>query len=100
MLSFMAPPDYRIGDTASVKINGEPTAITWLDAHTVVLGDTDRRRVLQSHLDHDHLGRAARSFLCGASADEADAPDTVALHYFGANGQPVTRVLRNKPGPR
>jgi hypothetical protein len=66
MFVMHMPLSFKIGDTANVNINREPTTLTWRDVSTLVIGSDDARRIVQSG-DDDGL----RCFVC----TDADGDD-------------------------
>ena len=75
MFMIHMPKDFRLGDTADVRINLEPKRLTWRDADTLVIEPGDERKIHQSFEENDLL-----CFICGDP--EGDDPPTV----FGAPG--------------
>ncbi|HYT57856.1 MAG TPA: hypothetical protein VEQ38_24380 [Verrucomicrobiae bacterium] len=59
MFSIAMPESFKIGDTAAVSVNKKPATVFWRDADTLVLNDTDARRILHSYLNGD-----LRQFYC------------------------------------
>ena len=46
MFALTMPAAFAIGQTADVKINGDQTQVTWLDAETLRIGADDPRKIL------------------------------------------------------
>lgn len=62
---------FQVGDRAKILINGEPATLTYRDPDTLVINDTDARRILATDTGFDGAGRAVRTFTCGdAESDE------------------------------
>jgi hypothetical protein len=60
---------FRVGDTATVRINGAAATLTWRDARTLVINGTDARTILDRRLVPNRAGGALlRAFTC-ADAD-------------------------------
>ena len=47
MLKIAMPRNFKLGDTAPVKINGAPATLTWQDQNTLVINGSDTRRILR-----------------------------------------------------
>jgi hypothetical protein len=95
MFILSMPTTFTVGATEPARINGTAMTVTYLDADTLVIGDTDARRILEVREEADGL----RHFVCGDAARTPDAPP--AFHIIGADeqGRIVQRVLRNRlPG--
>jgi hypothetical protein len=56
---------FVIGDRAEVRINGAPATLWWRDEATLVINDTDARRIVMLDLGVDGFGRSVRTFTCG-----------------------------------
>jgi hypothetical protein len=56
------------GDRAEVRINGAAATLYWRDDLTLVINQTDARRILMVDVGVDGLGRPVRTFTC-ADAD-------------------------------
>ena len=54
MMMISMPRNFKIGDTAPVKINGAPTTLTWKSASCVVIGNDDEHPVVVMK-DHDSI---------------------------------------------
>ena len=57
------PRTVKIGDTADVKINGEPKKLTYLDAKTLVIEPGDARTIVFVRPAGD-----LNDFICGDAA--------------------------------
>jgi len=68
------PLDFKVGDSADVRINKKPTRLTWCDEHTLVIDDNDARRIVTMQIQGD-----LRCFICGDADGEQysleEAPD-------------------------
>ena len=64
MFIMHMPESFKIGDTADCRINGEPTQLTWRSPDTLVIGNTDARHIVKTHVE-DGL----RCFICGDADD-------------------------------
>lgn len=56
---------FHIGDTAPVRINGEPATLHYRDPGTLVINGTDARRIVMVDEGTDGAGRPCRTFTCG-----------------------------------
>jgi hypothetical protein len=66
---------FKVGDRFAVKINGEPATVTWRDAETLVINDTDVRRIVVHETGlTDGLGRAVQTFTCTDAEGPAEPP--------------------------
>jgi hypothetical protein len=72
MFIMHMPLDFKVGERALVKINGESTLLTWRDEHTLVIGDDDVRRIVTTQIDGN-----LRCFICGDADGEAYGIDAV-----------------------
>ena len=72
MFVMHMPLDFKVGDTADVRINSEPARLTWRDEHTLVIGDNDVRRIVTTQIDGN-----LRCFFCGDADGEAYGIDEV-----------------------
>lgn len=82
MLFITIPRHHRIGDTAAVRINGDPAKLTWQDAETLVINGTDKRRIRMVQEATDGAGQPCWSFIAGDSAEDiatGEAPDEVTI---------------------
>jgi hypothetical protein len=60
MFMIHMPRSFKVGDTAPVKINGEPKQVTWRDAGTLVIEPDDARRIKVNGLSGGDL----QVFIC------------------------------------
>jgi hypothetical protein len=67
MFMIHMPRTFKIGDSASVNINGKPEQVTWRDAATLVIEPDDARRIKVNGLSGGDL----QVFIC-ADADGDD----------------------------
>jgi len=52
MFIMHMPLDFKVGERATVKINGETTLLHWRDEHTLVIGtENDARRIVTTQID-------------------------------------------------
>ena len=84
MFIMHMPLSFKVGDSANVRINKEPTRLTWRDEHTLVIGDNDARRIVTSQIDGD-----LRCVICGDADGEQYDIDEVpgggfVIHKQGA----------------
>ena len=47
MFKIAMPRNFKLGDTAPIKINGAPATLTWQDQNTIVINESDTRRILR-----------------------------------------------------
>jgi hypothetical protein len=59
MFILHMPESFKVGDTEACRINGEPAQLTWRSPDTLVIGATDARHILKTHVE-DGL----RCFIC------------------------------------
>jgi len=56
---------FTIGDRADVRINGEAATLYWMNRDTLVINDTDARRILMHERGGiDGAGRPVQTFTC------------------------------------
>jgi len=56
---------FSLGDRATVKINGAPATLYWRDEHTLVINDTDARRIVMLERGGlDGAGQPVQTFTC------------------------------------
>jgi hypothetical protein len=75
MFLISMPLDFKVGDTANVRIKKKPAMVRWSDSETLIIDDMDIRKVLDSRV-HDGL----RKFVC---ADSDGTPRGVRVHKDG-----------------
>jgi hypothetical protein len=68
MLFLQTPKEFAVGETQSVKINGEPTDVKWQDRDTLLVGPDDARAILHAQIDGPF-----RVFMCGHSGGRKSA---------------------------
>lgn len=94
MFTMTMSTTFAIGATEPVRIhqNGTTleTTLTWRDAQTLVIGGTDRRRIL-----HTSEANGLRQFVCNDPAEAPDRPPTFTVITADALGRPVALVLAN-----
>jgi len=81
MLTTMIPRKHQIGETVDARINGATAKVTWADANTLVINDTDRRRILMTDETIDGAG-APVWFIAAGDSEAAIASgeaDTVSI---------------------
>jgi hypothetical protein len=71
MFIMTMPATFRIGDSARVRINGEPATLRWQDAQTLVINGHDVRKILAFDTGFDGAGRACQTFTCSDATAEA-----------------------------
>jgi hypothetical protein len=72
MFMMHMPLDFKVGQRALVKINGESTLLRWRDEHTLVIGDNDARCIVTTQIDGN-----LRCFICGDADGEEYGLDEV-----------------------
>jgi len=60
MFVMQMPETFKLGDSAICKVNGKLAALTWRSPDTLVIGATDARHIVRTHVE-DGL----RVFFCG-----------------------------------
>jgi hypothetical protein len=55
---------FAIGDRDPVHVKGEPATLWWRDEHTLVINDTDIRRIVRLGRGTDGGGRPCLTFTC------------------------------------
>ena len=60
MFVMHMPEDFKLGDSADCRINGEPARLTRRDKNTLVIGEDDVRAILTTHIEN-----GLRCFFCG-----------------------------------
>jgi len=60
MFVMQMPESFKLGDTAICKVNGKPTALTWRSPQTLVIGTTDARHIVRTHIED-----GMRVLICG-----------------------------------
>lgn len=63
MFMIHMPEDFKVGDTAACRINGEPQRVTWRDQNTLVIEPDDARQIFHTETDGE-----LRCFMCGDAA--------------------------------
>ena len=81
MLTLMIPRKHKVGDTFVAKINGVDAHVTWVDADTLDVNGTDRRRILMTDENIDGRGNPVWFFTAGDSQADIDAghADTITV---------------------
>jgi len=79
--------NFKIGDSADCRINGEPTRLTWCDKNTLVIGENDARTIVTTHIEN-----GLRCFICG----DADDTQYGVEHVPGGEGFIVFAKPDNK----
>jgi len=74
MFFISMPLDFKVGDTAKVRINKKPAMVRWSDSETLIIDDMDIRRILDSRV-HEGL----RNFVC---ADTNGTPRAAQVHKY------------------
>ena len=67
MFIIHMPLDFKVGDSADCRINGEPKRVTYRDANTLVIGKNDARAIITTEVDG-----ALRAFFCGHAGKSAE----------------------------
>src|SRR5437870_1164716 len=103
MLIISMPITYKMGDTAPARVDGKWTTLTWRDARTLVVGETDARRILDVHetfgVDQDGSPCRLLTFIAGDGAHVARdvRPPTLTITRPDAAGNPVPVTHANLP---
>jgi len=83
MFIMHMPLDFKVGERALVKINGESTLLHWCDEHTLVIGtEDDARRIVTTQINGN-----LRCFICGDADGEQYGIDEVPGGGFIINKQ-------------
>jgi hypothetical protein len=75
MVMFVLTMDagFKVGDTREVRVNGDPTSVTWSGENTIVLGADDARQILMTNRSGSQV-----TFICS----DPGCPETA----WDANG--------------
>jgi hypothetical protein len=79
MFLMTMPDTFKIGDTETVRINGQAATLTWRDAGTLVVNGTDARTILRCAPG----GPGLIDFMCGDPGEPGSS--------YGADGPIVFR---------
>ena len=58
------PESFKVGDITVCDINGELAELTWRSPDTLVIGTTDARHIVKTHIED-----GMRVFICGDADD-------------------------------
>jgi hypothetical protein len=64
MFITQMPESFKVGDTTVCQINDELAQLTWRSPDTLVIGATDARHIVKTHVED-----GMRVFICGDADD-------------------------------
>jgi hypothetical protein len=79
MFVIHMPVNFKVGDTAGCRINGEPSSVTWRDKDTLVIEPDDARTIELQVVEN-----GLRCFICSDADGESG---TIILPDFEPSGR-------------